>query len=676
MSLLPVAPLRRTPSDRSRKAEERERAHERPDTGCRRLRSKATRASRQCVRERSQGLLTITVSVRVRPRGVRSCTRSEDYSGPSRVSGSLQASPAGVSGLRYGRRAWTRCSTISTRASARPSPSTAAPLAILAPAGSGKTRVLTRRIAWRVREELAEPRHVLAVTFTRKAAGELIAPARARSASDAASRPGTFHALALAQLRRRAAEQGREARRVLGSKARSWAARSARGRGRSALVGRRRGRDRVGQGPHGRARRATPTPPRPRPGATPPRPRRDRRRSTRATSARSASGAPSTSTTCSWRAPTRSRRDADVRRRASAGGSATCSSTSSRTRRRCSSGCCAPGSATAPTCASSATSPRRSTGSPAPTPRRSRDVRRRTSPAATVVALDRNYRSTPQVVAVAESVLGPAAGVDASRAVQSVRPDGPAPTVTAYADDAAEAAGGRAGLLGGVRRRRALVGDGRAVPHQRAVGALRGRVRAARRPVPDDGHGALRRSTRGQAAPRRAARGRPRRGPAPTVRRAPRRSRRGTGRGTRPPNRPAPNHDARRNCASTATRSLALGREYLAVETAPATLGRLRGVARRQRPAADATPRAGRRPPHVPPRQGPRVARRVRHRARTGAGARSRWAPDECRARRGAPLAPRRARPRCRRACTVVGPATRTVAGRTRPSRAEPVADR
>jgi DNA helicase-2/ATP-dependent DNA helicase PcrA len=44
------------------------------------------------------------------------------------------------------------------------------PLAILAGAGSGKTRVLTRRIAWQARERTIEPQHVLAVTFTRKAA--------------------------------------------------------------------------------------------------------------------------------------------------------------------------------------------------------------------------------------------------------------------------------------------------------------------------------------------------------------------------------------------------------------------------------------------------------------------------------------------------------------------------
>src|SRR6476620_5156751 len=48
------------------------------------------------------------------------------------------------------------------------------PLAILAPAGSGKTRVLTRRIAYRVAEGSADAAHTLAITFTRKAAGELL----------------------------------------------------------------------------------------------------------------------------------------------------------------------------------------------------------------------------------------------------------------------------------------------------------------------------------------------------------------------------------------------------------------------------------------------------------------------------------------------------------------------
>ena len=86
--------------------------------------------------------------------------------------------------------------------------SRAAPLAILAGAGSGKTRVLTRRIAWMASEGLLEPEHTLAVTFTRKAAGEL----RTRLAKLGVPRgitAGTFHAIALAQLRRRAADQGR-----------------------------------------------------------------------------------------------------------------------------------------------------------------------------------------------------------------------------------------------------------------------------------------------------------------------------------------------------------------------------------------------------------------------------------------------------------------------------------
>lgn len=85
----------------------------------------------------------------------------------------------------------------------------AQPLRILAGAGSGKTRVLTRRIAHRVATGEADPRRVMALTFTRKAAGELTSRLTTLGLRE---RPtaGTFHAVAYAQLRQRWAAADRQ----------------------------------------------------------------------------------------------------------------------------------------------------------------------------------------------------------------------------------------------------------------------------------------------------------------------------------------------------------------------------------------------------------------------------------------------------------------------------------
>jgi DNA helicase-2/ATP-dependent DNA helicase PcrA len=85
--------------------------------------------------------------------------------------------------------------------------SEASPLCVLAGAGSGKTRVLARRVAWRIEQGTADAGHVLALTFTRKAAGEL----RSRLADFGVRNQvaaGTFHGIAYGQLRQRWADLG------------------------------------------------------------------------------------------------------------------------------------------------------------------------------------------------------------------------------------------------------------------------------------------------------------------------------------------------------------------------------------------------------------------------------------------------------------------------------------
>jgi DNA helicase-2/ATP-dependent DNA helicase PcrA len=83
----------------------------------------------------------------------------------------------------------------------------ASPLCILAGAGSGKTRVLTRRIAHRAATGSALSGHVLALTFTRRAAGELGRRLAALGVRDRVA-TGTFHAAAWSQLRRWWADTG------------------------------------------------------------------------------------------------------------------------------------------------------------------------------------------------------------------------------------------------------------------------------------------------------------------------------------------------------------------------------------------------------------------------------------------------------------------------------------
>ncbi|MHB8342816.1 MAG: UvrD-helicase domain-containing protein [Ferrimicrobium sp.] len=80
--------------------------------------------------------------------------------------------------------------------------STDSPLIIIAPAGSGKTRVLTRRIAYRIRTGIARASQTIAVSFTRASAWEMTRRLDPLL-SGQPPRSGTFHSLALNLLRQR-----------------------------------------------------------------------------------------------------------------------------------------------------------------------------------------------------------------------------------------------------------------------------------------------------------------------------------------------------------------------------------------------------------------------------------------------------------------------------------------
>src|SRR5579883_2001743 len=82
---------------------------------------------------------------------------------------------------------------------------TEGPLLILAGAGSGKTRVITHRIAHIIATKHVPPSSILAVTFTNKAANEMrerVASLLSEMALDSSPNVCTFHSFCVRLLRR------------------------------------------------------------------------------------------------------------------------------------------------------------------------------------------------------------------------------------------------------------------------------------------------------------------------------------------------------------------------------------------------------------------------------------------------------------------------------------------
>ena len=81
---------------------------------------------------------------------------------------------------------------------------TEGPLLIMAGAGSGKTRVLTHRIAYLIDEKMVNPWNILAITFTNKAAQEMKERAAALNPATQDCLIATFHSMCVRILRREA----------------------------------------------------------------------------------------------------------------------------------------------------------------------------------------------------------------------------------------------------------------------------------------------------------------------------------------------------------------------------------------------------------------------------------------------------------------------------------------
>ncbi|HEY4947510.1 MAG TPA: ATP-dependent helicase [Acidimicrobiales bacterium] len=115
--------------------------------------------------------------------------------------------------------AFERAEAVLTERQRRAVDSPSESLCIVAGAGSGKTRVLTLRVARRIKDGSADADHTVVCTFTRKAAHELrgrlrlygvpvSTPASAGGVPGPGVRAGTLHQLALTLLRRHALDSG------------------------------------------------------------------------------------------------------------------------------------------------------------------------------------------------------------------------------------------------------------------------------------------------------------------------------------------------------------------------------------------------------------------------------------------------------------------------------------
>ena len=278
--------------------------------------------------------------------------------------------------------------------------STAAPLAIIAAAGSGKTTVLTRRIAHRIATGTGDHRHTLALTFTRDAAGELRRRLRALDLRDPIE-AGTFHSVALRLLRDRALARHESAPRVATDRLRlvrecltelrldaspssamadlDWA--------RARLVAPERYEEQSR-----RARRSAVPPAALRRRSPPPTTQLKRRR-----------GVVDFDDLLE-RALQAVRDDADVRRGRPLAVPPPLRRRGAGPQPAAARACWSRGAAAARTCASSAIRARRSTGGTVPRAPRCTEVERR-YPGVTVIALTTNYRCTPQVVRAGAAAL-------------------------------------------------------------------------------------------------------------------------------------------------------------------------------------------------------------------------------------------------------------------------------